>query len=193
MMRQILVVVAVLAFFAAFAAAHAGATSPAYFDFARKTNLNSVLTFHWESLPGHESTLSWRAGSGNGGYGECVVGRGWLPGGWYDLRGHWDNYNGSKVRGRVFYLQDKQCSNGTWRTELFVHSEETASNGQSCPTSSDDPFCWEGDFDYASEGCIKVARAGNPSDLALVHTNWHQRAGDQRHGGFTIRNWLYVH
>lgn len=190
-MRRITVLVVALACSAALAAP-AGAAS-AYFDFTRKTNLNSVLALYWESLPGHLSSMSWRAGSGTGGYGECVIGKGWLPAGWYDLKGHWDTYDGSKVKGRVFYLQNKLCFNGSWRTELFVHSEETATNGQYCPTSIDDPFCWEGDFDYASEGCIKVSRAGNPSNLALVHSNWHQRSGDQRHGAFTIANWLFVH
>ena len=194
--REVMTRIAVLLAAVAVAAATAlpaGATSPSYFDFARKTNLSSVLTFYWESLPGHESSLTWRAGSGSGSTDECATGRGWLPAGWYDLKGHWDNYDGSKIKGRAWLLQNKQCWNGTWRTELFIHSEETASNGQSCPTAGDDPFCWEGDSDYASAGCIKVSRAGNPSNLALVHTNWHQRSGDQRHGSFTIARWLYVH
>ena len=189
-MRRYLALLAALAAAAALAAP--ALATPAYFDFARSTNLNSRLTLSWEAVPGHVSSMSWRAGSGTG-TDECAVGRGWLPGGWYDLNGHWDNYDGSKVKGRVFYLQNKQCYNGTWRTELFIHSEETAANGQSCPTSGDDPFCWEGDSDYYSAGCIKMSRAGNPSDLNLVHTNWHQRSGDQRHGAFTITHWLYVH
>ncbi len=93
----------------------------------------------------------------------------------------------------MFRIQDKQCWNGTWRTALFVHSEETAANTQYCPTSYDDPFCWEGDSDYYSNGCIKLSRAGNPSDLALAHEGWHQRSLDSRHGAFTIGNWLYVY
>ena len=116
---------------------------------------------------------------------------GWLPTGYYDLWGHWDNYNGA-IAGRVFYLQNKPCWNGTWRTELFVHSEETAGQGQYCPTAGDDPYCWEGAYDYYSNGCIKVSRAGYPSDLRLVHDGWHSKSSDYRHGYFTINNWLYV-
>ena len=54
------------------------------------------------------------------------------------------------IKGRVFYLSNKPCWNGTWRSELFIHSEETAAQGQYCPTAYDDPFCWEGDYDYHS-------------------------------------------
>jgi hypothetical protein len=114
-----------------------------------------------------------------------------VPTGYYDLWGHWNNYDG-KIAGRVFYLQNKPCWNGTWRTELFVHSEETAGQGQYCPTAGDDPYCWEGPSDYYSNGCIKVSRAGYPSDLRLVHDGWHGKSGDSRHGYFTINNWLYV-
>src|SRR5919204_141892 len=59
--------------------------------------------------------------------------------------------------------------------------------------------CWIGhgwlpvDYDYYSNGCIKVSRAGYPSDLRLVHDGWHSKRGDYRHGYFTIGNWLYVH
>jgi hypothetical protein len=163
-----------------------------YFDFARQSNIASALTMVWQPLPGKFSTVSWRAGSGTS-TDACWIGHGWLPSGWYDLNGHWDNYNGSSIRGRVFYLQNKPCWNGTWRTELFVHSEETADQGQYCPSVYDDPFCWEGDSDYYSNGCIKLSRAGSPSDLRLMHDGWHSRSGDYRHGSFWINDWLYVH
>jgi hypothetical protein len=162
-----------------------------YFDFARRTNTGSTLTMVWQQIPGHFSTASWRAGSGSS-TDACWIGHGWLPTGWYDLNGHWDGYNGT-IRERVFYLQNKQCWNGTWRTELFVHSEETADQGQYCPTAGDDPYCWEGDYDYYSNGCIKLSRAGNPSDLRLMHDGWHGKSGDYRHGSFWINDWLYVH
>lgn len=162
-----------------------------YFDFARQSNISSTLTMVWQQIPGHFSTVSWRAGSGTS-TDACWIGHGWLPVGWYDLNGHWDNYGGD-IQGRVFYLQNKQCWNGTWRTELFIHSEETAGQGQYCPTPGDDPYCWEGDFDYYSNGCIKVSRAGSPSDLRLVHDGWHNKSGDYRHGSFWINDWLYVH
>ena len=69
---------------------------------------------------------------------------------------------------------------------------KTAGQGQYCPTAGDDPYCWEGAYDYYSNGCIKVSRAGYPSDLRLVHDGWHGKSADYRHGYFTINNWLYV-
>jgi hypothetical protein len=189
-MRMSLAVLAAVVAVAVLAAP--AVATPAYFDFARSTNLSSVLTLYWQAVPGHISSMAWRAGSGTS-TNECAINQGWLPAGWYDLIGHYNNYDASKIKGRVFQLQNKQCWNGTWRTELFVHSEETAANGQSCPTAGDDPFCWEGDSDYYSEGCIKLSRVGNPSDLNLVHMAWHDRSGDTRHGAFTITHWLYVH
>jgi hypothetical protein len=163
-----------------------------WFDFQRISNTASRLTMNWEGSPGHFFTTSWRAGSGTS-TDACWVAHGWLPTGNYDLWGQYDHFDGSAIKGRVFRIQDKQCWNGTWRTDLFVHSEETADNGQYCPTVYDDPFCWEGDSDYYSHGCIKISRAGYPSDLALAHDAWHQKSWDNRHGPFTINDWLYVH
>ena len=99
----------------------------------------------------------------------------WIPLGAYDVLWHDDYYTGSKIQGRVWRLSDYQCSNGVRRTELFVHSEETSQQGQSCGSAGTDyPFCWEGDHDYYSYGCIKLARQPVPSDLRqvdnLVHT-----------------------
>lgn len=168
-----------------------------WLGFTRQSNLASTLTMTWfvpsgssGGGPGYYASQSWRAGSGVS-QDACWIGHGWLPVGTYDLWGHWDNYNGV-IAGRVFYLQNKPCWNGTWRTELFVHSEETAAQGQYCPTAGDDPYCWEGPSDYYSNGCIKVSRAGFPSDLRLVHDGWHARSGDHRHGYFTIDDWLTV-
>ena len=164
-----------------------------WFDFHRVTNTGSTLTMNWEPTPGHFFSTSWRAGSGVS-TDACWISHGWLPSGHYDLWGQYDHYDGSAVKGRVFRIQDKQCWNGTWRTQLLVHSEETADNTQYCPTSGDDPFCWEGDSDYYSNGCIKLAHAQPyPSDIALVHDGWHQKSADYRHGAFTITDWLYVH
>jgi hypothetical protein len=187
--RLMIAVVAVAAALAVPASASAYLT---WFEFARQSNAASTLTMVWQLGVGHYGWTSWRAGSGVS-KDACWIGHGWLPTGYYDLNGQWDYFEGSAIKGRVFYLQNKPCWNGTWRTELFVHSEETASEGQYCPTAGDDPFCWEGDFDYYSSGCIKVSRAGAPSDLRLVHDGWHGRSGDGRHGGFWINDWLYVH
>jgi hypothetical protein len=180
---------------AAVAAAVALASAPpagaflTWFDFTRQSNAWSTLRLVWEQVPGHFSSAAWRGGSGTS-TNACWINRGWLPGGWYDLWGHWNNYDGSAIKGRVFRLQDKACWNGTLRTELFIHSEETAGNGQYCPTPYDDPFCWEGDFDYYSSGCIKVNHWG---DLAYLHSGWHEKSGDGRHGAFWINDALYVH
>ena len=93
----------------------------------------------------------------------------WIPKGDYDVLWHDDNYPGSSIQGRVWRLSDYQCSNGVRRTELFVHSEETSGQGQSCgPAGTDYRFCWEGDHDYYSLGCVKLARRPTPSDLGRV-------------------------
>ena len=137
-------------------------------------------------------TANWRAGSGDGSHDECAKDHGWLPAGWYTLTGHFNNYDYT-IKGRVWHVQDMQCNGGTGtlRTELFIHSEETASQGQYCTSAPDDPYCWEGDFDYESIGCIKVSRAAPyPSDLAEVHNVWD--GWDGRHGSLSIASGLYV-
>jgi hypothetical protein len=103
-------------------------------------------------------------------------------------------------QGRVWWLQDKTCRDGiTRRTELFIHSEETASNGQSCSSAYDDPFCWERESDYYSLGCIKLARpspvASFPNDLGAAHATYHDYGGRDAHGAFNSpdSNELYVY
>jgi hypothetical protein len=136
----------------------------------RGTLINGDLTYNC-SAPGCASAVS-RAGSGSG-YNACQKNN-WIPLGSYDVPFHSDHYAGSLVQGRVWRLSDYQCSNGVRRTELFIHSEETSGNGQSCPSGGDDPFCWEGANDYYSYGCIKVARmpvTNGYSDLGRLD-NW---------------------
>lgn len=170
-----------------------------WWTFNRNTNLNSVLNWKWTYPPSPtQYTRSWRAGSGTT-TDECQVGRGWLPAGWYAQNGHWNNYDGSKIRGRVWWMQDKTCRDGvTRRTELFIHSEETAANGQACSSTYDDPFCWEREADYYSLGCIKLARpspvASFPNDLGSAHSVYHDYGGSSVHGQVTPRdtNELYV-
>ena len=125
MARMALLAAVVLAWTAQSATAANG-----WWTFDRNTNLNSTLSWKWTYPPSSaQYTRSWRAGSGST-TDECEVGRGWLPAGWYSQWGHWNNYDGSAIRGRVWWLQDKYCSDGiTRRTELFIHSEETADNG----------------------------------------------------------------
>ena len=185
-MKRVLVLAALLAF------APAPARAAVYFDFMRDTNTNSLLIETWQDAATGRiyAQHSWRAGSGFT-TNECQVGAGWLPAGTYNLVGHWNHYDGSKIKGRVWQLSDKRCWNGTLRTELFIHSEETADNGQYCPTSGDDPFCWEGDSDYVSLGCIKLSRAAPyPSHLAQANNDWD--AWDGRHGYFSATGRVYV-
>jgi len=113
-----------------------------------------------------------RGGSGSG-TNQCQTNNR-IPLGTYSVPFHNGNYAGSLIQGRVWRLSDYQCSNGVRRTELFVHSEETSSQGQSCPTPGDDPFCWEGNDDYYSNGCIKVARPPGSNHLGQVDSFVHQ-------------------
>ena len=175
-------------------AGEASATTNVFFAFHRYGNTNSYLTINLQDTNSGAiiGQRGFRAGSGTS-TDECALRQGWLPAGWYDLRGHFDYYNGSLIKGRVWQLSDKRCYGGTGnlRTELFIHSEETSDNGQYCPTPYDDHFCWEGDFDYYSNGCIKLAHAQPyPSDIAKADNDWD--AWDGRSGYFTAYSALFV-
>jgi hypothetical protein len=198
--RRHVLVLAALAVLAAVAPAAAGAGPVAVFwTFHRSANTASTLTGTAQDT-GDGSIVtqrSWRAGSGQN-TNACDsaaydgVG-GWLPGGWYTLLGHWDHYDGSKIKGRVWYWEDKRCNGGTGtlRTELFTHSEETVDDGQYCPSGYDDPFCWEGWTDYYSNGCIKLAHAlPYPSDVAQADNLWDGYDGHS--GSLWLARRLYV-
>jgi hypothetical protein len=169
-----------------------------WWTFDRGTNTSSKLTWKW-TYPSNPAQYvhSWRAGSGIS-TDECRRAEGWLPAGWYALWGHWNHYGGSAIRGRVWWLQDKYCYDGvTKRVELFIHSEETADNGQACSSAYDDPFCWERAGDYYSLGCIKLARpspvANFPNDLGSAHNYYHSYGGSPDHGDLpNDSNELYV-
>ena len=183
---------------ALFLAAGAGAYVTT-FDFHKGTLTNSTLTiYRQDTLDGRIlNQQSWRSGSGQN-TNECDSANndkigGWLPNGYYNIWGHFDNYDASDIKGRVWHFQDKACYNGSVvRTELFIHSEETAAQGQSCPTAGDDPFCWEGTSDYYSNGCMKIAHATPyPSDVAQLHSDWDAWSG--LHGSFTLQQRLFVY
>jgi hypothetical protein len=170
----------------ALSASPAGAAN-GWWTFDRDTNLDSTLRWRW-TYPDNPTIYgkAWRAGSGTSRY-ECRRAEGWLPAGWYAQWGHWNNYDGSAIKGRVWWVQDKYCSDGvTKRTELFIHSEETAANGQRCTSTWDDPFCWEREADYYSLGCIKLARpspvAAFPNHLRSAHRSYHDYGGSGSHG-----------
>jgi hypothetical protein len=192
MTKQLVLLAALVAALAC--TASASAATRVFFAFHRYTNTNSWLTIYRQDAATGEilSQHGFRAGSGTS-TDACASGAGWLPAGWYDLVGHFDYYNGSAIKGRVWQLSDKRCSGGTGtlRTELFIHSEEWSDEGQYCPTIYDDPFCWEGDFDYRSHGCIKLAHAQPyPSDIGKTDADWD--AWDGRHGYFSQGTALYV-
>lgn len=157
----------------------------AWFDFERIYNSDSDLQWRTADSNGRRTVWKeWRAGSGDstdecdkycgGGTG------GWLPGGWYKIKGHSHQYDGT-IKGRVWALEDKKCYNGTWRTELFFHTEETRSRGQACDgnSSTDNPYCWDNWWDHESKGCIKLSRPGGdkpyPDTIGNVDWYWHNR------------------
>jgi hypothetical protein len=141
----------------------------------RYQRLGTTIDGHIRNECGYQCMTNWhRAGSGNGGTSECAYGN-WIPVGTYNVEFHANNYDGSLIKGRVWKISNHPCSNGVTRTDLFVHSEETAANGQTCGTPYDQRWCWDGPSDYYSEGCIKIARqpigADGLSDLGRLN-NW---------------------
>jgi hypothetical protein len=192
MINRIALALTVLSLLAPVARASAG--TQVFFAFHRYSNTNSLLTENLQDVYSGQILMqqAFRAGSGTS-TNECYLSHGWLPSGWYDLVGHFDHYNASLIKGRVWELSDKRCmgGTGTLRTELFIHSEETADDGQYCPTAYDDPFCWEGVSDYYSNGCVKLAHAPPyPSDVAYADNDWD--AWDGRNGYFTSPTALFV-
>ena len=115
--------------------------------------------------------LEWRAGSGftRESTNACRKNDGWLPNGRYRPR-LYANYWGSLIRGRAIGLGAKRCADGTWRTDLFIHTEQGDRNRQ-CPDSKGDQACrWEYPKfnDYRSLGCIKLS----PRDLKALDEAW---------------------
>jgi len=150
------------------------------FQFIRKTNMNSELD-QFALEPGPCLFLCWpftgiatRAGSGSS-TDPCAKGAGWIPPGTYGVREH-TIHKDDTIAGRTWWLTDAQCSstNATVRDELFIHSEETSAQGQTCTSASDDPYCWEGEFDYKSNGCIKLSHgtAAFSDDIGRHNQLW---------------------
>jgi hypothetical protein len=158
---------------AAITIAAAPASAHGHFEFHRTSNLSS--SFVWVYYPAANPTAhyspTWRAGSGDST--NCMyIGHGWLPLGWYDIRGLWDHYD-STIKGLAWWLQDKSCGDGTLRTELFIHTKELANWGSSCET-----YCFDDGF---------------PDNIQDAHWWWHNRDGWSFHGYGTASNALYAH
>ncbi|MEU2789399.1 L,D-transpeptidase [Streptomyces sp. NPDC007100] len=108
----------------------------------------------------------YRAGSGQGGTAgrdECARSKGWLPDGTYRVLGHTTRKQGGRdgINGYAIRLADKTCRDGrTRRTALFLHSEmrPDGTQGPARP-GRDAPYRWDGDSDYRSLGCVKLAPA----------------------------------
>ncbi|WP_371660801.1 peptidoglycan-binding protein [Streptomyces sp. NBC_00280] len=107
-------------------------------------------------IRGGQTVVTYRAGSGKGSKDACAKNQGWLPNGDYSVGGHTKTKDGV-IKGYAIELSNKKCTNGTWRTELFIHSEMTRGGGQGIPEGQR----WDGLGDYKSEGCIKL----QPDDI----------------------------
>lgn len=180
----------VAALVAAASPASAQAAYIGWYDYDRNnSNTNGTLYFKWtvdDNPPVYSH--SWRGGSGI--YADDRKNGGWAPSGWYSIRGHWNNYVGTAIWGRVWRLSDKYNSDGVLRTELFIHTEETSSNGQS---STNEAQRWDGASDYTSMGCVKIAYG---SHLDSMHYDWTHRGGSSAHGSgspYPLPSKLYVH
>jgi hypothetical protein len=155
------------------------------------TNINGNLRYYKNGVTWANST----AGSGLPNQGECVSNAGRIPNGWYNSgNDHHVHNKNNLIKGRVWGLQDKVCSNGvTLRTELFIHTEETSTNGQSCPTAADDPYCWEtAADDYKSIGCVKNSypAAGFLDSVSTLNNWWDVQVGGGH--GVAYSSILYV-
>lgn len=143
-----------------------------FWDHPQRSRLTWRVFRHHEG--GRRSLVekkSWRAGSGftRRSTNACRKNDGWLPDGHYRPR-LYANYWGSLIKGRAIGLGAKQCADGTWRTDLFIHTEQGDRNRQ-CPDRKGDQVCrWEYPRfdDYRSWGCIKLA----PGDLRELVTAW---------------------
>lgn len=146
-------------------AAHADSYA---FWFVKNGSDQTNSTLAWANVSWTQGG-SWRAGSGRPGYDECHTSNmapldhgGWLPNGTWqvNLAGSSYNYQGQVIKGPAIRLYDRPCSNGTMRTEIFIHSA----------------FPWAS-TQYLSQACIKASSTGTSSspggDIVSV---WNVRA-----------------
>jgi hypothetical protein len=121
------------------------------FRLSRRTNYDSSLSWR---LEGSTSTSRFRAGSGTVGD-ECLINFGWIPAGAYDVLAHYTDLDGA-IAGYAWQLSDHQCYDGTFRTDLLIHSEMAADGTQDASWEPNVWTAWD-PVDYASFGCIKLS------------------------------------
>ena len=121
------------------------------FRFTRESSSSSVLTL---TSPMLADPVRVRAGSGTISD-ECAINFGWIPRGAYDVSAH-DTALEGDIAGFAWELTEHQCYDGTFRTDLLVHSEMSSDGGQD---DTWEPNVWTDDEpdDYSSFGCIKVS------------------------------------
>ncbi|MFE0100641.1 hypothetical protein [Streptomyces sp. NPDC059009] len=134
----------------------AAATDRYYLRFDKGSVTNSRLELV-KRVPGRDAVIkTYKAGSGQI-KNSCAVGRGWLPDADarhpYAVQWHRKNFDGV-INGFVIKLSDKRCSNGTKRTELFIHSEMKPNGRQG--TIESERWTNQSPNDYYSNGCIKL-------------------------------------
>lgn len=118
---------------------------------------NSKL-YLMKSVAGPDKVLaSYKAGSGQS-TNACILNRGWLPNGTYNIEFHRKNFDGI-INGYVIKISDHKCHNGTKRTELFIHSEMRPNGTQGSIES--EKWTNSNPNDYYSNGCIKL----NPNNI----------------------------
>ncbi|MFH9423701.1 L,D-transpeptidase family protein [Streptomyces sp. NPDC017529] len=145
--------------------ARAGGTSLHFDKNRRDPSASRVRLVH--SATGRV-LAAYRAGSGQGGRAgrdECAKNRGWLPDGTYRVLSHTTRKQGGRdgINGYAIRVSDQVCRDGrTRRTALFLHSEmrPDGTQGPAHP-GRDAPYRWDGDSDYRSLGCVKLA----PEDI----------------------------
>lgn len=132
------------------------------------TNTNGYLTAWVSYSSGNRYRTVMQAGSGTTVKNECTKSQGWLPKGTYasststksstDSQAKFKFYRKTSgvatVQGWVWELGNHKCTNGTYRTELFIHS-----NGIEGTT-------WDGN--YKSNGCIKISQG----DRVPIRIDW---------------------
>ena len=101
------------------------------------------------------------------------------------------HYSGSSIFGWVYFIYQGSFSwsdgaecgdndNHYDRTELFIHSEMTSSHGQSYSHEKYNWVTYSPNYDYASNGCIKInyywmVEEGGSTDSGSVEWRWNNR------------------